>query len=142
MHAPPLLLSRPPVLRIVIAVVVPALFGLLTGYLLTTSETAYLVLSILGVVGGIGAGFEHPRAGEGAARGLAGGLLFGTMILLGAALVGDPATAKLPDPPGVLVAITTVLGVVFGAIGGALRGRVERRRVGAPRGRAANRSSS
>lgn len=128
MHAPPLLLSRPAVLQIVIAIVVPALFGLLTGYLLTASETAYLVLSILGIVGGIGAGFEHPRAGEGALRGLCGGLLFGTTILLAAALVGDPATTELPNPPGLLVVITTVLGVVFGAIGGALRGRVERRR--------------
>lgn len=134
MHAPPLLLTRPAVLQVVIAVVVPVLFGLLTGYLLTVSETAYLVLSVLGVLGGIGAGFEHRSAGEGTGRGLAGGLLFGTTILLAAALVGDPATTELPDPPGILVAVTTVLGMAFGAIGGALRGRVERRRAArAPR---------
>lgn len=130
MHAPPLLLSRPAALQVVIAVVVPALYGLLTGYVLTADGTAYLVLSVLGVLGGIGAGFDHPRAGEGATRGLAGGMLFGVTILLGAALSGDAATADLPDPPGVLVVVTTVLGVVFGALGGALRGRVERREVG------------
>jgi hypothetical protein len=131
MHVPPLLLSRPVGLQVAIAVVVPALFGLLAGYLLTVDQTAYFVVSALGVLGGIGAGFEHPNPGEGAARGFAGGLLFGTMILLGAALVGDPATAHLPEPVGLLVVITTVLGVAFGALGGMLR----RRRAPAPRKR-------
>ena len=127
MPAPPLLLTRRVPLQVVIAVVVPLLFGLVTGYALTRSETVYLVLSAVGVLGGIGAGFEHPTAGEGAARGFGGGLLFGTGILLGAVLVAEPATTDLPEPVGLLVVATTVLGVLFGAIGGALRRRVDHR---------------
>ena len=36
------------------------------------------------------------------------------------------AKAKLPNPHGVLVVITTVFGAILGSIGGALRGRRER----------------
>ena len=66
----------------------------------------------------------------------AAALLFGTV---------DPASAirifgrsrprpKLPDPHGVLVAITTVLGALFGAWGGALRARSSQARRDAGRG--------
>ncbi|MCW3014378.1 MAG: hypothetical protein JWO02_1470 [Solirubrobacterales bacterium] len=123
MRPPPLLLERTPQTQVLIAVVVPALFGAMTGLLLGRDEAAYLALSILGVAGGIGAGYEHPGAGEGARRGICGGLLFGTFILLAAAATGDRAQAELADPQWVLVVITTALGALFGAMGGALRGR-------------------
>ncbi len=123
MPAPPLLLSRSPTLQLVVAVLGPALLGLLAGYLLTLDATAYVVVSVLAGVGGLAAGFEHPRAGEGAARGLGGGAVFGTTLLLAAALAGEPATVTLPDPPGVLVLFTVAAGVLLGAAGGALRAR-------------------
>jgi hypothetical protein len=127
--AQPLLVDRPTSLRIVIAVVVPALFGLITGILLGVSAGVYLILSLLGVLGGIAAGYDHPNGGEGALRGFCGGLLFGTFILLGGTLIGKEAKADIPDPQWILPIITTILGILFGAIGGALRGRYERAEV-------------
>ena len=127
MHPPPLLLHRPPSAQLILAVVVPAVYGLITGILLGYSEPAYLILSLLGILGGIAAGYDHDSAGEGAQRGIIGGSLFGIFILLGGALTGEEALAELPDPQGVLVVITTVLGIAFGAIGGKLRERAERR---------------
>ncbi len=120
---PPLLSERPPELQIVLAVVVPALYGLICGILLSVSGGAYLILSLLGIAGGIAAGFDHATPGEGALRGIAGGSLFGTLILLGHALVGGKAKVDLPNPHVVLPIATTILAIAFGAIGGALRAR-------------------
>ena len=130
MHQP-LLLDRPFPTQIVLAVVVPALFGLLAGYLLGVSEPAYLVVSLLGVVGGIGAGFDHLGADQGFVRGIAGGLLFGVFILVGHSVFGQEATAHIPQPHVILVVLTTVLGALFGAWGGALRAKSEAKRSGA-----------
>ena len=128
MHQP-LLLTRPFGAQLVIAVIVPALFGLLTGYILGVSEVGYLVLSLLGVLGGIGAGYDHAGADEGFVRGILGGLLFGVFILVGHSVFGQEAKAHIPQPHVVLVIITTVLGGIFGAIGGALRARGEQKRA-------------
>jgi hypothetical protein len=127
MWPPPLLIERSPVLQVVLAVVVPAGFGLLLGVLLGVSEGVYVVLSILAILGGIGAGYEHADTLEGAGRGVAGGMLFGTFILFGHAVSGLSAKAKLPDPHIVLPIATTVLGMLFGALGASLRSRRERR---------------
>jgi len=118
---PILLLDRTPGAQVVVAIVGPALAGAMAGVLLVTSKGAYLVFSILAILGGIAAGYEHPDAGEGARRGFCGGLLFGVMILFVATLAGSDAKADLPDPQWVLVVITTLLGVLFGATGGAMR---------------------
>ncbi|MEA2272268.1 MAG: hypothetical protein QOI98_976 [Solirubrobacteraceae bacterium] len=116
-------------MRIVLAIVVPALYGAITGVMLGVSAGVYLVLSLLGILGGIAAGYDHPNAGQGALRGLCGGMLFGTFILLGGTLIGKQAKATIPDPQWILPIITTVLGVAFGAWGGAIRGRYERSEV-------------
>ncbi|MBA2349176.1 MAG: hypothetical protein H0V81_12860 [Solirubrobacterales bacterium] len=126
MHLPPLLLSRTPAVQLVLAVLAPAILGLLAGYLLTAGTTAYVVVSVLAGLGGLAAGFEHPTAGEGAARGLGGGAVFGATLLLGAALTAEPATVTLPEPPGLLVVFTVAFGVLLGAAGGALRSRADR----------------
>lgn len=126
MHQP-LLLDRPFAAQLVLAVVIPAVYGLVTGLILGVSEGGYLVLSILGILGGLVAGYDHDGADEGFVRGIAGGLLFGTFILVGHSVFGMEAKAKIPDPHGVLVGITTVFGAILGAVGGALRGRRERR---------------
>lgn len=128
----PLLLARPFPAQLVVAILLPVAFGILTGWMLGVDETGYLILSVLGIAGGLGAGFDHLGADQGFLRGIMGGLLFGVSILLAHSLFGQEAKAKLPDPHGVLVAITTVLGALLGAWGGALRAKREARRGAAP----------
>lgn len=127
MAAPVLLTERPARVATAIVLVGPVALGVVCGLLLGWNGTAYQVLSILAIVGGIGSGLEHDGPGDGTARGLCGGLLFGTAILATSAVAGMEPLAKLPDPPAVLALITTLLGGLFGAVGGALRRRSERR---------------
>jgi hypothetical protein len=131
MAAPPLLLERSEGAQIAVAVGGALILGIICGVLLGVSEVAYLVLSLLAILGGIGAGYEHPNADEGAVRGFCGGLVFGSAILATSAVTGMDPKADLPDPPAFLVVITTIFGILFGAIGGWLRGRHERRAAAA-----------
>ncbi len=111
--------ERPLLAQIVVAVVVPLAFGALCGYLVGVNEIAYIALAgPVGILGGYLAGMEHPSAREGLLRGLWGGLLFGSAILLVHNAIGDEPKADLPDPEIVLVAITTVIGGLMGALGG------------------------
>ena len=127
MRLPPLLSEHPRAVQITLAVILPVAFGALTGYFLGVSEGVYVVLSVLGVLGGIGAGFDHVGVAAGAKRGLLGGFLFGAAILLAHEIHGAEAEAHLPEPAIVLVVVTTILGVAFGALGGLLRQRAERK---------------
>ena len=127
MRLPPLLREHPRSVQILLAVVLPAVYGALTGYFLGVSEVTYLVLSVLGVLGGIGAGFDHVGAAAGAKRGLIAGSIFGGSILIAHEIHGADAKADLPDPAILLILITTVLAVAFGALGGWLRDRAMRR---------------
>ena len=111
MRLPPLLREHPRWLQILLALVLPAAYGAVTGYFLGVSEGTYLVLSILGVL-----------------RGIVAGLIFGSAILIAHEIHGAEAKADLPDPEIVLVAVTTGLGAAFGALGGWLRERATRRR--------------
>ena len=127
MRLPPLLNEHPRSVQVLLAVVLPALYGALTGYFLGVSEGTYLVLSVLGVLGGIGAGFDHLGAAAGAKRGLVAGSIFGGAILIAHQIHGADAKADLPKPAILLIVITTVLGAGFGALGGWLRERTMRR---------------
>jgi hypothetical protein len=112
--------------QIVVAVVVPLAFGALCGYLLGVSEIAYVALAgPVAILGGYLAGMEHKGAGEGALRGLWGGLLFGGAILLVSEATGKEPKADLPDPKILLVALTAGLGAVLGAFGGRRTQRTE-----------------
>ena len=119
----PLLEERSPRARVVLVLIVPAAFGALTGYLLGVSEGAYLALSLLAVLGGIAAGFEHLGARAGATRGLIGGVIFGAFVLIAHEIHGAAAEAHLPEPAIVLVVLTGVIGALLGALGGYLRAR-------------------
>jgi hypothetical protein len=123
MEMPPLLSSRPQETQLVLAIAVPAVFGIVTGIALGVSEPAYLLLSILGIGGGFFAGFEHRGAAEGAIRGFAGGLLFGTFIIATHVFSGMDAKAKLPHPQGLLIVITTLFGIGLAAWGGSRRAK-------------------
>lgn len=128
MKPPPLLSERPPAVRVVLASVVPLVFGAICGVLLGISEPAYLVLSVLAIGGGYFAGLEHPTAREGAVRGTIGGMQFGAMILLVHELTGKEAKVHLPDPAILLVVLTTVLGIALGYLGGRSRAKRSARR--------------
>jgi hypothetical protein len=116
---------------VLLVLVLPAAYGAVTGYFLGVSESAYLVLSVLGIVGGIGAGFDHLGAAAGAKRGLIAGSIFGAAILIAHEIHGAEAEADLPDPAILLVVITTVLAAGFAALGGWLRARATARAAGA-----------
>jgi hypothetical protein len=120
---PPLLSERPRATQILLAVVVPAVYGALTGIFLGVSEPIYLVLSIVGILGGVGAGLDHMGAAAGASRGILAGSLFGGSILIAHELSGAEAEAHLPEPAILLVVITTVLAIGLAAFGGWLRER-------------------
>jgi len=119
----PLLRDHPVPLQIAIAIVLPIAYGALTGVMLGVSETWYLILSLAGILGGLGAGFDHDGPREAALRGVVGGVLFGGCILIAHAIAGTDVKADVPDPMILLAAITTTSGVILGAIGGAVRRR-------------------
>ncbi|MDX6699442.1 MAG: hypothetical protein QOE65_2839 [Solirubrobacteraceae bacterium] len=128
MWPPPLLSSRPPVEQILVANVLPCVFGAVTGLVLGLHEVAYLLLAgPIGLLGGFFAGVEHRGGPEGAARGALGGLQFGALILAVHELSGMDAKADLPHPAILLVVLTTGIGMVLGFAGGLLRERQMRR---------------
>ena len=127
MKVPPLFSEMPRTAQIVLGGVIPAAYGAVTGYFLGENEAVYLVLSVIGIVGAIGAGFDHVGAKAGARRGVLAGSLFGGFILIAYELRGEPAKADLPDPAILLVVLTTVLAIGFAALGGWLRQRAIRK---------------
>jgi hypothetical protein len=129
---PPLLLSRPALARVTLALVVPSAYGFLTGVALDKSKGLYLVLIVLAAIGGVLGGFEMYGPGQGAVRGFIGGTLFGAFILLAHQLVSGDATVKLPDPAIVYLAFTIIPGIALGAWGGQIRLNLEDRPADAP----------
>lgn len=105
----------------------PVLFGLLCGFLLGISEGPYLIATVLSVLGGYFAGYEHAGVRGGAKRGVIGGTLFGSSILIGHAIHGGDAKADLPDPEVLLILLTAVFGTILGSLGGRSRERAEAR---------------
>jgi hypothetical protein len=122
-------------MQIVVANVVPCVFGAITGLMLGVHEIAYLALAgPIGILGGYFAGLEHRSAPEGAARGAIGGLQFGSFILVADALSGLERQATLPEPAILLVVLTTFFGAVLGFLGGLTRERRMRAAAPAPPG--------
>jgi hypothetical protein len=125
---PPLFSTRPPAVKLVLVLVAPAIFGAVAGVLLGVSAPAYWALQVLGAVGGFFAGLEHPTAADGAERGVLGGAVFGSFLLLAHAIIGADAKVSLGEWPGVLIVFTTIAGGVLGALGGGRRAAWERPR--------------
>jgi hypothetical protein len=128
-HLPPPFFERPFVLQLVGGIVVPAVFGILTGFTLSVNEILYYALSgPVAILGGFLAGVEHRETGEAFLRGAVGGLIFGSFILLGNEILNpDETKAHLPDPQVGLVFVTSIGGAILGALGARLRLRQERR---------------
>jgi hypothetical protein len=128
-HLPPLFFDRPLWLQVVGGIVVPVVFGLLTGFTLSVNEILYYAMAgPLAILGGFLGGIEHRGADEGFVRGAIGGLVFGSFILLGNEIL-NPAEPKahLPDPQVGLVFATTLFGAILGGLGGHWRMRQDRR---------------
>jgi hypothetical protein len=128
MEASPLFRERPRSTQVILGLVVPTALGAVAGVLLGVSATAYWVVGLIAFIGGILAGFEHADGWDGADRGLVGGTLYGTGLLVAHAIAGTDAKVSLPGFEPVLVIVTAIIGVVLGAIGGRIRGAAMQRR--------------
>jgi len=133
MEASPLFRERPRSTQILLGLVVPTAIGALAGVFLGISAGAYWAIGLIAFAGGILAGFEHADGWDGAERGLVGGTLYGTGLLVAHAIAGTDAKVKLPGFEPILVLVTAIIGVVLGSIGGRIRGAaMERRGLPAP----------
>jgi hypothetical protein len=121
MREVPLLRERSRAVQVILAGLVPAAFGAVTGLALGWSAAAYWVLSLLALIGAVVAGLEHLDGWGGADRGLLGGTLFGTFLLLAHLVAGGDAKVSLPEIQPVLVIFTAIVGMFASALGGRLR---------------------
>jgi hypothetical protein len=124
---PPLFAERAAAVQLVTALIVPAIFGSVVGLVLGASATWYWGLQAVAAVGGVLAGMEHRDGADGADRGVFGGLIFGTFLLLAHAISGADAKANLGQWPGALIVFAGIAGALLGALGGSLRAGLERR---------------
>jgi hypothetical protein len=127
MFEPTLFRDRPRPLQIVLGGVVPALFGAVAGILVGASTGGYWALAAVVSIGGVLAGLEHEDGWGGADRGLVGGAVYGTALLVAHAIAGTHAKVSLGSFPPLLAVVTAIIGMFLGALGGrlarALRGR-------------------
>jgi len=133
MRSAPLFRERPRSAQVLLGLVIPAVFGAVAGILLGVSAAAYWAISLAAAVGGVSAGFEHGDGWDGADRGLVGGALYGTGLLIAHGIAGTDAQVSLPGFAPILVVFTAIIGMLLGALGGKLRGdAMERRGIPAP----------
>jgi hypothetical protein len=118
MYSPVLFRDRPRPAQIVIGGVVPAVIGALAGVLVGVSTGAYWVVAVLAGIGGFLAGFEHQDGWGGADRGLVGGAIYGTALLLAHTIAGTHAKVSLGSFPPLLAVVTAIVGMLLGAAGG------------------------
>ena len=124
MNLPPPFEERPFSLQLLGGIVVPVIFGILTGLAMGWNEVAYWLLAgPLAILGGFLGGTEHRGADNGFVRGAIGGLIFGSFILIGHEIANNEPKVHLPDPQSGLVFATTLIGAILGAVGGAYAAR-------------------
>ena len=128
MKLPPPFFERPFWLQAAGGVLVPLVFGILTGFALGWSEIVYYVMAgPIAIIGGFLGGVEHRSVDEGFVRGAMGGLIFGSFILIGHEIMNNEPKAHLPDPQVGLTFATTLFGGILGGLGANYRRRQERR---------------
>jgi hypothetical protein len=132
--------DRPFSLQVLGGIVVPLVFGILTGLVLGWSEILYYVMAgPIAIAGGFLGGMEHRSIDNAVVRGAMGGLIYGSFILIGHEIANNAPKAHLPDPQGGLVFATALGGAILGALGAYLATRRGRDRAPAPAGSSASR---
>ena len=128
MKLPPPFFERPFWLQLVGGIVVPMVFGILSGFALGWNEILYIVMAgPIAILGGFLAGVEHRETDEGVLRGVIGGLVYGSFILIGHEIMNNEPKAELPEPQSGLVFVTALGGAILGGLGARYRKRQERR---------------
>lgn len=130
MPKPTLLRNRPENTQVVLAVVVPLLFGAVVGVVLGTSASLYWILLAVATLAALLSGLEHHEVKEAAGRGAVAGAMFGLGILAAHQLAGTDAKVSLGSFPPLLVVIDAIAGALLAALGC----RLSRRRQTKPGG--------
>ena len=120
MPLPVLFRDRPRPFQIVMGGVLPAAIGAVAGVLVGVSTGAYWAVAVLAGVGGFLSGFEHQDGWGGADRGLVGGAIYGTSLLIAHAIAGTTAKVSLGSFPPFLAVVTAIGGMFLAAAGGRL----------------------
>ena len=115
--------------QVLLAIVIPFVFGAIVGVVLGVSAPVYWILSLLAAIGAVLAGLEHPDARSAALRGLLMGIVYGVALLLAHAVAGTHAKVSLGSFPPFVIVIDAVVGAILSALGALLgrrRGRTHR----------------
>jgi hypothetical protein len=129
MLEPTLFRDRPRAVQIVLGGAVPALLGAVAGILVGASTGAYWALAAVVSIGGVLAGLEHEDGWGGADRGLVGGAVYGTGLLVAHAIAGTHAKVSLGSFPPLLAVVTAIIGMFLGALGGRVARALRERHV-------------
>jgi hypothetical protein len=130
MYAPVLFRDRSRPAQVVIGGVIPTVIGAIAGVLVGVSSGAYWAIAALAGLGAVVAGFEHQDGWGGADRGLVGGAIYGTALLLAHLIAGTHAKVSLGSFPPLLAVVTAIAGMFLSALGGRLA-RLQRERSAA-----------
>ncbi len=116
-HKPTLLRERSESTQVVLAVIVPLLFGAVVGVVLGTSASTYWILLGVASLGALLAGLEHDEVKEAAGRGAVAGAMFGLGILAAHQLADTDAKVSLGSFPPLLIVIDAIAGALLTALG-------------------------
>jgi hypothetical protein len=103
--------------QVLLAVIIPFVFGAIVGVLLGVSAPVYWILSLLAAIGAILAGLEHPDARSAALRGLVMGIVYGVALLLAHAAAGTHPKVSLGTFPPLVILIDAIIGAILSALG-------------------------
>jgi hypothetical protein len=115
---PVLFRDRPRPLQVLLGGIFPALFGILAGVMVGASATGYWIVSAVAGIGGFLAGFEHRDGWGGADRGLVGGGIYSTSLVLTHWLIGNDDQVSLGNSRVLFIVTLTIIGILLGAAGG------------------------
>lgn len=128
MYQPRLFRDRSRPEQIIVGVLIPAIAGAIAGVLIGVSVGAYWGYAALVAIATIASGYEHQDGWGGADRGLAGGAIYGTALLVAHAIAGTHAKVSLGSFPPFLAVITAIAGMLLCGFGGRIA-RAQRERV-------------